>query len=91
MNAKFRECKLCECDCQIFDGTWVKMLEHGSLFAMNWLKSKSMKLLFSYKHEVFTGLKWINQFSTNVPLTDKPGDWFLLAKYLKNTCGRVTF
>ena len=22
---------------------------------------------------------------------DKPGSWFLLAKYLKNTCGRVTF
>ena len=21
----------------------------------------------------------------------KPGSWFLLAKYLKNTCGRVTF
>ena len=30
-------------------------------------------------------------FSTNVPLTDKPGSWFLLAKLLKNTCGRVTF
>ena len=32
-----------------------------------------------------------NPFSTNVPLTDKPGSWFLLAKCLKNTCGRVTF
>ena len=30
-------------------------------------------------------------FSTNVPLMDKPGSWFLLAKWLKNTCGRVTF
>ena len=30
-------------------------------------------------------------FSTNVPLTDKPGSWFLLAKCLKNNCGRVTF
>ena len=64
MNAKFPECKLCECDGQIFDETWVKMLEHGSLIAMEWLKSKSMKLLSSYKHKVFTGLKWINQFST---------------------------
>ena len=33
----------------------------------------------------------LNLFSTNVPLTDKPGNWFLLAKCLKNTCGRVTF
>ena len=27
-------------------------------------------------------------FSTNVPIMDKPGSWFLLAKCLKNTCGR---
>ena len=33
----------------------------------------------------------INPFSTNVPLTDKPGSRFLLAKRLKNTCGGVTF
>ena len=33
----------------------------------------------------------INPFSTNVPLTDKPGSWFLPAKCLKNTYGRVTF
>ena len=32
-----------------------------------------------------------NPFLTNVPLMDKPGSWFLLAKCLKNTCGRVTF
>ena len=32
-----------------------------------------------------------NPFSTNVPLMDKPGSWFLLAKCLKNTYGRVTF
>ena len=36
-------------------------------------------------------LEWINPFSTNVPIMDKPGSWFLLAKYLKNTCERVTF
>ena len=35
--------------------------------------------------------KCLNPFSTNVSLTDKPGNWFLLAKCLKNTCGRVTF
>ena len=33
----------------------------------------------------------INAFSTNVPLMDKTGDCFLLAKCLKNTCGRVIF
>ena len=31
---------------------------------------------------------FINRFLTYVPLTDKPGSWFLLAKCLKNTCGR---
>ena len=36
--------------------------------------------------------KWsINPFPTNDPLMDKTGSWFLLAKGLKNTCGRVTF
>ena len=33
----------------------------------------------------------LNPFSTNVPGTDKPVSWFLLAECLKNTCGRVTF
>ena len=32
-----------------------------------------------------------NAFSVNVPLMDKPGLWFLLAKCLKNTYGRVAF
>ena len=32
-----------------------------------------------------------NTFWTNFPLTDKSGSWFLLAKCLKKTCGRVTF
>ena len=35
--------------------------------------------------------KIVNPFSTNVPVKDKPGNWFLLAKSLKSTCGRVTF
>ena len=34
---------------------------------------------------------YINPFSINFPLIDKPGSWFLLAKCWKNTCGRVTF
>ena len=33
----------------------------------------------------------LNTFSTNVPLTDKPGSWFLLAKCSKNTFARVRF
>ena len=32
-------------------------------------------------------LQCLNPFSTNVPLMDKPGSWFLLAKCLENTCG----
>ena len=32
-----------------------------------------------------------NPFSTNVPIMDKLGSWFLLTKCLKNTSGRVTF
>ena len=38
----------------------------------------------------FVGLA-LNPFLTKVPLMQKPGNWFLLAKCLKNTCGRVTF
>ena len=34
---------------------------------------------------------YINPFSTNVLLMQKPGSWFLLVKCLKNTCGKVTF
>ena len=33
-------------------------------------------------------LSLFNPFLTNVPLMQKPGSWFLLAKCLKNTCGR---
>ena len=33
----------------------------------------------------------INAFSTNVPLMQKPGSWFLLSKCLKNTCRWVRF
>ena len=33
----------------------------------------------------------LNHFSTNVQIRDKPGNWFLLAKCLKKTCGRVKF
>ena len=34
--------------------------------------------------------KIFKPFSANLPLMDKPGSWFVLAKCLKNTCGRVT-
>ena len=33
----------------------------------------------------------INPFPTNAPFMNKPGSWFLLAKYVKNTCGIKTF
>ena len=31
----------------------------------------------------------INAFPANVPIMEKPGGRFLLAKWVKNTCGRV--
>ena len=34
---------------------------------------------------------FIKPFQANVPLMEKPGGWFLLAKCVKNTSGRVTF
>ena len=45
----------------------------------------------SHENELGVSVVVFNPFSTNVPLMQKPGSWFLLAKYLKNTCGRVTF
>ena len=38
-----------------------------------------------------SGMKCFNPISTNIPISDKPGNWFLLGKCLKNTCGRVRF
>ena len=47
-------------------------------------KSKPKKVILkSYKD--------LNSFSTSAPLMRKPDSWFLLARCLKNTCGRVTF
>ena len=43
------------------------------------------------RHYSFCKSPHFNPFSNNVPLTDKPGSKFLLAKCLKNTCGRVSF
>ena len=33
----------------------------------------------------------LNPFPANVAHMEKPGSWLLLAKCVKNTCGRVTF
>ena len=41
--------------------------------------------------EEFRDWTIIKPFSTNVPFRGKPGSWFLLANFLENTCGRVTF
>ena len=32
----------------------------------------------------------MNPFPANIPFIDQSGSWFLLAKCVKNTCGRVT-
>ena len=34
---------------------------------------------------------FIIPFPANVLIMEKPGSWFLLAKCVKNNCGRVTF
>ena len=44
--------------------------------------------VFRFKYTVVNII--LNPFSTNVPLMDKPGSWFFLAKCLENTCGTVT-
>ena len=54
--------------------------DHSGIFTAN---KRPLRLAF--------GRGELNPFLTNVTLTDKPGSWFLLAKYLKNICGRVTF
>ena len=41
--------------------------------------------LMNRKVKYIEAFWFINPFSTNVPLMDKPGSWFLLAKCLKNT------
>ena len=40
---------------------------------------------------ILSELKRINLFSTNVPFMDKPGSWFLLAKYHSSTGVFQTF
>ena len=54
------------------------------LFLISLFESQSNVLILQQK--VFISL-----FSTKVSLTQKPGSWFLLAKLLENTCGRVIF
>ena len=58
---------------------------------MNRLKRKFSDAAIIYAN--FEGKKPVifKSFLANVPFTDKPGSLLLLAKCLKNTCGRVTF
>ena len=68
--------------------TILKSKELISIHCQKSLLTKFYVDMLQLKNYGFTTL---NPFSTNVPLTDKPGSWFSLAKCLKNTCGRVTF
>ena len=61
--------------------------EHFSFSKFNYQTIKKVFFFISYPPR----LPDINPFSTNVLLMQKPGSWFLLAKCLKNYCGRVTF
>ena len=68
--------------------TILKSKELISIHCQKSLLTKCYVDMLQLKNYGFTTL---NPFSTNVPLTDKPGSWFSLAKWLKKTCGRVTF
>ena len=56
-------------------------------FVCHFAKEKQM----NWSNPLATKSQIFRPFSTSVPIMDKPGSWFLLAKCLKNTCGRVTF
>ena len=60
---------------------WLSLVK---LHSLEFLKVTETRTLANFR-------KIFNSFSTNFSLMDKPGSWFLLAKCLKNTCGRVTF
>ena len=63
----------------------VGFFEHFPYALNEWSRTECFQFLGTF-------IGWcLNPFSTNVPFMDKPGSWFLLAKCLKNTCGRVTF
>ena len=50
-----------------------------------WIYSINVNVLKNVNGTLF------NLFSPNFPFMDKPCSSFLLAKHVKNTCGRVTF
>ena len=63
-------------------GSYIVDFEQGNTGGQD-LKKFSVIVHFAFDRV------WFNRFSANVPLTYKQGSWFLLAKCLKNTCGRV--
>ena len=48
-----------------------------------------IKRIILVKAKMYRG--YLNPFPANVPIMEKTGSWFLLAKCVKNICGRVTF
>ena len=52
----------------------------------------NIQLSFSNKEgkKNWAQVNYLNPFLTNVPQIKKPDSWLLLARCLKNTCGRVT-
>ena len=67
------------------------MFDHFSTLCMNRLKRKFSDAAIIYANFEEKKPVIFNSFLANVPFTDKPGSLLLLAKCLKNTCGRVTF
>ena len=81
---------------QILTNEW-QMNKQMTYAGKWWLKWLTLIVLTKHNHSMYQDLKsWVkfneflNPFSTNVPLANKPGNWFLLANCLKNTCGRTT-
>ena len=72
--------------------TWSLTAPHSLPCFHGKLMKKSLYLMPKFYTKKSAWRKvYIKPFSANVPLMDKPGNWILLAKCLKNTCGRVTF
>ena len=70
----------------------------NTLYGMLVFVQRFVLLYFAFFQDCITAKTWLiscdcllNPFSTNVPLMQKLVSCFLLAKCLRNTCGRVTF
>ena len=66
-------------------------VDNNTYYSIGRKGKKTFESIEIESNKLMKRLLGINTFSTNAPLMDKPGSGFLLAKCLKNACGRVTF